>query len=125
MVGEAEPSLFKVLHSKAVSSLGSLYHESGRETDEQGQLKTKTDGLTVPNDARQFYSSETGFPVLKAGLQPYSTALKIFKRHSFFPNTILRSLLNALEVNIYYHSIYMLVQSMLCMYIKHSIIQQS
>lgn len=51
VVGEAKPSLLEVLHSKAVSPLCSLDHESGRKTDERGQLKPSTDGLTVFDDA--------------------------------------------------------------------------
>lgn len=33
VVGEAKPSLLEVLHSKAVSPLCSLYHESDGKTD--------------------------------------------------------------------------------------------
>lgn len=41
MVGEAEPPLLEVFHSKPFSSLCSLYHKSVEEWERQAQLKTE------------------------------------------------------------------------------------
>ena len=45
MVGQAEPSLFEVLHSKPVSALCSLYHKSEEQWVREMQLKALTDEL--------------------------------------------------------------------------------